>query len=403
MLITLLDIGLTLGALLLAIPCTVFVVECLLAVLPGGGDPPLPEPSRPLRKAVMIPAHNEEVGIVATLRNIMPQLSAGDRCLVVADNCSDGTAAVARAEGAIAAERSHPTDRGKGFALAFGLDELAKDPPDIVIVYDADVEASPGSIDALARLAHAHQRPVQCDNLVYPEKPSAISVISALAFLVRNRVRPRGLRRLGMPCHLAGTGMAFTWDVIRKAPPTGAYLAEDLLMGLELALLGHPPLYSAHARVLSAIPDQSAAARKQRSRWEHGQLTTVRGQVPRMLREGLKRGRLDLLSIAADLSVPPLALLVALLCVAWTFTGLALLVGASVLPFGIVTSCLLSVGSLVLISWLRFGRAMLPAKYVLAIPLYVLWKIPVYASYVLRGGEKKWERTERTAKPPQNP
>ena len=67
MLISLLDVALTLGALVLAIPCTVFVVECLLAVLPGGGDPPLPELDRPLRKAVMIPAHNEEVGIIATL------------------------------------------------------------------------------------------------------------------------------------------------------------------------------------------------------------------------------------------------------------------------------------------------------------------------------------------------
>ena len=309
---------------------------------------------------------------------------------------------MARAEGALAAERSHPTDRGKGFALAFGLDELAKDPPDIVIVVDADVEVSPGSIDALARIAHAHQRAVQCDNLVYPEKPTAISVISALAFLVRNRVRPRGLRRLGMPCHLAGTGMAFTWDVIRKAPPTGAYLAEDLLMGLELAVLGHPPMYTAHARVLSAIPDQSAAARKQRSRWEHGQLTTVRGQVPRMLREAIQRRRLDLLSIALDLSVPPLALLVSLLVLGCTVTGLALLVGASVVPFAIVAGCLFAVGTLVILSWLRFGRAMLPAKYVLAIPLYVLWKIPVYASYIFRGGEKKWERTERTVKPPQN-
>lgn len=402
MLISLLDVALTLGALVLAIPCTVFVVECLLAVLPGGGDPPLPELDRPLRKAVMIPAHNEEVGIIATLRNIIPQLGPGDRCLVVADNCTDRTAEVARAEGALAAERSHPTDRGKGFALAFGLDELAKDPPDIVIVVDADVEVSPGSIDALARIAHAHQRAVQCDNLVYPEKPTAISVISALAFLVRNRVRPRGLRRLGMPCHLAGTGMAFTWDVIRKAPPTGAYLAEDLLMGLELAVLGHPPMYTAHARVLSAIPDQSAAARKQRSRWEHGQLTTVRGQVPRMLREAIQRRRLDLLSIALDLSVPPLALLVSLLVLGCTVTGLALLVGASVVPFAIVAGCLFAVGTLVILSWLRFGRAMLPAKYVLAIPLYVLWKIPVYASYIFRGGEKKWERTERTVKPPQN-
>ena len=97
---TIADLLLLALAIVLAIPCSVFVLECLAAVLSGSKEPPLPEVDRPLRKAVMIPAHNEEVGLAATLRTVMPQLGEGDRCLVVADNCSDGTAEVALAHGA---------------------------------------------------------------------------------------------------------------------------------------------------------------------------------------------------------------------------------------------------------------------------------------------------------------
>ncbi len=398
MLSSILDLVLLTAALVLAVPCTVFVLECLLAVLPGGGEPPVPVVDRPLRKAVLIPAHNEQSGLGATLQTVMPQLGADDWCLVVADNCTDGTAALARSMGARVALRTNPDERGKGYALAFGLDALAADPPDVVIVVDADIEVRAGSVDALARLTYAHGRPVQADNVVSPEDPTPISVISALAFLVRNRVRARGLARAGLPCHLTGTGMAFTWDVVRKAPPTGAYLAEDLLMGLELALLGHPPMYTNHAGVHSLLPDKGDVARKERTRWEHGQLTTVRGQAPRMIMAGVTRMDVGLLALGLDLCVPPLALLVSLLCAAWAVCGIFALLDFSALPLAIVTASLGGVGTAVLLAWLRFGRATLPAKYIVAIPLYVFWKLPVYITYLVRGREKNWEPTERTAK-----
>ena len=53
-----------------------------------------------------------------------------------------------------------------------------------------------------------------------PTEPEGLAVISALAILVKNRVRPLGLHALGLPCLLTGTGMAFPWQVIRKAPAT---------------------------------------------------------------------------------------------------------------------------------------------------------------------------------------
>src|ERR1700730_19175391 len=67
--------------------------------------------------AILIPAHNEEGGISATLRSIAPQLREHDRLIVVADNCTDGTRNIAEEEGAEVVSRTNLEKRGKGFAL----------------------------------------------------------------------------------------------------------------------------------------------------------------------------------------------------------------------------------------------------------------------------------------------
>lgn len=89
------------------------------------------------------------------------QLGPSDALLLVAHNCSDDTAVVARAAGARAVERTSATARGKGHALAFGLQQVADTPPDVVLVLDADCTLRPGSLPLLVHHALVHQRPVQ--------------------------------------------------------------------------------------------------------------------------------------------------------------------------------------------------------------------------------------------------
>src|SRR5580698_973772 len=78
--------------------------------------------------AVIVPAHDESSGLAPTLSNIKEQLRPGDRLLVVADNCTDQTAAVARDAHAEVTERNEPTKRGKGYALDWGMQHLVSDP-----------------------------------------------------------------------------------------------------------------------------------------------------------------------------------------------------------------------------------------------------------------------------------
>lgn len=375
------------------IPSLVFAAECALALLPARRTVPLgPRP----RIAVVVPAHDEEAGIAATLRTILPELVAGDRLLVVADNCTDRTAEVARLEGASVVERHDPSRRGKGYALTFAFDALAESPPDVVVVVDADCRLRQGDLSLLGTLSRDTLRPVQADYLLSaPPGASVRTRVSAFAVLVRNRVRPRGLHRLGLPCQLTGSGMAFPWEVIRKAAPPGGNIVEDLALGIDLAEQGHPPLFCPQARVMSFLPAGDGAADTQRRRWETGQLSSLRQLVPRLLAAAVAQRRLDLLALGLDLAVPPLSLLVGLVSFGAAATGVAFLLGSGPLPAVSAAAQAAVLAGAVTGAWAVFGRGVLPLRDAVAVPGYVLWKMRLFGQFLRRGTEREWVRTER--------
>ncbi len=245
---------------IIAVPALVLFVECMAALFArkvseiSNGT----EQALPARIGVLISAHNEELLIEATVRSIVRQLRAGDELLVVADNCTDNTAALARSAGATVIERHDLSQRGKGYGLAFGVAHLRKNPPDVVILFDADIVVDTGVIARLAREAAEHGRPIQALYLQKaPKDARPRDTISALAFLVKNAVRPAGLDRLGVPCALTGSGMAFTWGLIEKAPLASGHLVEDMELGLNFLRGGEG------AKVLSGGGDSGRTAQRQ--------------------------------------------------------------------------------------------------------------------------------------------
>ena len=380
-------------SILLLIPSLVLMIECVAALFPPRArrwqDAPRP------RIAVLIPAHNEAAGIGATLETVLGQLTSLDQLVVVADNCTDETAAVAQEMGAIAIARFDDTRRGKGYALDFGMNFLANHPPDVVVIVDADCIVAPGAIEQISRLAIARNRAVQATYLLtQPAKPSPKDAVSTLAFTVKNLVRPLGLARFDLPCPLTGAGMAFPWAAIRKVSLASGNIVEDMNLGLDLALAGHPATFCYEARVTSALPQQARAAKSQRTRWEHGHLQTILTQVPRLLKVALQKRRFDLFAIALDLLIPPLSLLVMLWALAMAVALAATRFGISQIPMIMVSSA----GAMILIAivsaWAKHCRTNIPAKVLLTIPLYVLWKIPLYFSFLWKP-QTKWVRTER--------
>ncbi|MEN6459143.1 MAG: glycosyltransferase [Thermoguttaceae bacterium] len=389
---------------LLLLPIAAFSMECLAALLPfrgkraaaptRPGDADDQDDPRP-RTAVLIPAHDEQAVIGPTLHAIRPTLAEGDRLLVVADNCTDETAALARALGAEVIERTDGLRRGKGYALQCGIAALAADPPDALVIVDADCLVEPRTVEVLARWAVVSRRPVQARNLT-DRRPAdgPVEAVSILANRFTNLVRPRGLGRLGAPCRLTGTGMAFPWALAVAVQPAGGSLVEDLQLGIDLAMRGHRAEYCAEVGVTSELPEAGRAFASQRTRWEQGHLRMM-GQVPRLLLTGLRRRSWPLVAMAADLSIPPLTLLVGLWLVFATLSGLACWLGGSVAPAILAATGGAALAGSLGLGWIAFCRRQVPARTLVAVPWYMVRKAPIYVRMIARR-QKTWIRTERT-------
>ncbi len=383
-------------AIVLAIPAW----SLLLLTLAAGKRVLMPattvDASVAVRVAILVPAHDESVHIVPTLRCLQAQLGPNDRLLVIADNCQDDTANVAHACGVEVLERQHTSLRGKGYALAFGIDALRADAPDVVVVVDADCCVSVGGIHAIAQKCMQTQCPVQMLDLMVAPPGAGLRIrMLAFAWLVKNQVRPLGSFRLGRACHLMGTGMALPWDLAATAQLATGHVAEDMKLGVDMAIAGRPTQFLAQAQITSEFPIDTAIARTQKTRWEHGHLQTLVQELPRLLAAFVRRPSAATLVLAMDLVIPPLALY--FLCVAISLPLLALgcYFSAALGPAALVSlSSAVALAMAIALAWLRHARHLLSWSELLTVPLYAAWKLPVYVAFFL-SRKSGWTRTAR--------
>ncbi|MCR4524324.1 glycosyltransferase family 2 protein [Bosea sp. 47.2.35] len=374
-----------------------YCLQLLLAILPVRG-----RELRPMvygergRLAVIIPAHDEGEGILPILSMLKGQLRPGDKLVVVADNCSDDTAAQARSVGAIVVERRDEARRGKGYALDFGIRYLESDSPDMVVFFDADSMIEADTLDVLVSHCYSSGRPIQGKHVMLSVEGARIDApVASFGHLVKNDVRLLGLRKLGLPSHITGSGIACPWVVIRDADLAHSHAAEDKKLGLDLTQAGHPPYYCREASIWAAAPFSAEGTRTQRERWERGHLSLVR-IAPQYLRAALRKRDLGLFMLALDIAVPPMFLLIFLLAAAAIMAGGLAFLGGWVLPIWIASVTLVCVVALTLLAWWRYGREVLPAR-LLPFLVHFIWsKIAVYSRGPFRSSTSQWIRTDRS-------
>lgn len=345
------------------------------------------------RLVILIPAHNEAQGIRPVLIDVLRQLPAATEVMVVADNCNDDTAQVARSLNVAVVERFDNDRRGKGFALDFGRHCLAHDPPDCVIVLDADCTPAPGSLEQMWKASRTFDAPVQAANLLRPDTSAPIIVqVSNFAFYIKNFIRQSGLQRLGVPALLNGTGMAFPWRVFASASLATDSLAEDLQLGLELVRGGEDVIFLPSALVTSEAASATATL-TQRSRWEAGFLEMAKTKGFPLLFEGLRRNRWALIWTGLHLLTPPLTLL---LFVNFIVLGVASAAALSGYNSVLIALCLVQgVAACALgAAWLKGGRAYLTPSAAARLPVYLIWKALLYLK-LARNTPRQWIRTAR--------
>ena len=173
-------------------------------------------------------------------------------------------------------------------------------------------------------------------------------------------------------------------------------IVEDLKLGLDLAAAGHPPRFCPAAVVTSEFPLTGKGADTQRERWEQGHIGLILLVVPRLLLTGILRRDVNLVAMALDLAVPPLALLMFLLLAALAVTGIAAAAGFSALAFDITAASCCAFAVAVVLAWWSYGRSVLPARALLRIGPYVLVKLGLYARLLIGRRATQWVRTDRS-------
>ncbi|HVU03810.1 MAG TPA: glycosyltransferase family 2 protein [Polyangiaceae bacterium] len=365
------------------------------------GPERVPAPRRPTtRFRFVIPAHDEAAGIAATVKSVLSVDYPRDLydVLVVADNCSDDTAALARAAGAEVLERRSDTERGKGYALHYAFDRLPENVTAAVVI-DADTLVSPNLLVAFDARIAAGASAVQADYAVRNPDAAWRTRLIAIALGAFHVLRSRARERLSVSVGLRGNGMCFTTEVLRAVPHVAYSLVEDLEYGVRLAEAGVRVVYAGEAHVYGEMVTTSKAATSQRKRWEEGRALFRKANAVRLLRAGLA-GNPVLLDIAFDVLVPPLSRIV-------VGTGLAFLlatIGAAVFGgfAGSLTTygaCLGAIALYVFRGWMLSGTGARGLATMALAPVYVAWKLTI-RSEPKKAESPEWVRTRRESSGP---
>jgi 1,2-diacylglycerol 3-beta-glucosyltransferase len=365
-----------------------------------GEGHPAPEEAR--RFCALIPAHNEEllIGTILDRLHTVEYPAESYRVVVIADNCSDGTAAAARARGAEVLERTDAVRRGKGYALEWALARLLPDPRrfDAFLILDADSVLSANFLAAMnAALAQGHEA-IQGRYDVLNVYEGWRTRLMACALALAHYVKPLGRKRWGLSDGLKGNGMCFSRAALERVAWSGESITEDIEYTLRLVLAGVRVEFAPEAVVRAQMPTTGRQAATQRQRWEGGRYALLKRAFG-LLWQGIRCRRMTVVDRAVELIIPPFGELFALPVV--FVAGAALwnrfAPGSETARWALWGwSGVLAAELVYLTAGLLIARvpAAVAASLLFA-PFYIVWKLGVYAAMIVRRGAGGWNRTER--------
>ena len=337
---------------------------------------------------VLIPAHNEEALIGRAIQSVLQSADlAATKVLVVAHNCTDSTAAKAKAAGASVLLLDDPTRSGKGCALSEGFGAALAGDSQAVLVMDADSLMDANLLADVRRQLQAGALALQCRYEVNNSEDSARTKLMSLAFFGMNVIRPRGRARLGFSAGIVGNGFVIHRDVLTLVPYGSHSIVEDVEYHLALLRAGIRVRFIDTAGVRGEMPATGKSSRAQRARWEGGRIHIMERWAPKLL-VNLLRGRLSLLEPLFDLLALPMAseviLLLIMACLPFLWIRVYVLVGFAVLIFHVTAVAIEGPG---------LSESM---KALSTVPAYILWKLWIFPEiWRTSRADAKWVRTDR--------
>lgn len=363
----------------------------------------------PLKRfAIFIPAHNEETvieNIVDNLKHMNYPKDSYD-LYVIADNCTDNTAVIARAAGANVFERSDDKKRGKGHALQWAFEKVLYEEDceyDAAVVFDADNLVSKNFLKEMNNKLMEGHKVIQ--GYIDSKNPydSWITTSYSIAFWSSNRLFQCARSFLGMSCEIGGTGFCMDVEVLKQIGWHATCLVEDLEFTMKLMLNNIKVGWAHEAIVYDEKPLTLAQSWRQRRRWMQGFADVCSRYFFKLLSKGVKERNIALIDCAVYTLQPYIILIgAAMLLLPFVNTYIMdfdmYVISARIVPeffklYGIL--------QLILIPLCMFYDRKLSYKLLLFYPAYMLYCltwIPIAMEGIIMMKNKDWSHTIHTRK-----
>ncbi len=284
-----------------------FTIYYMLLAVCGTWHPKEKKILTPRHKfAVVIPAHNEEAVLGALLDNLK-QLKYPDELYdiyVIADNCTDGTAALAKEHGAYVFERFNQELVGKGYAMDWVFPKIfaLQKNYDAFCVFDADNLVHLDFLTEMNSRLCKGQKVLQGYLSAKNPTDTWVSGTFAIAFWTINHLWHLGKYNLGLSTALGGTGMCIASDIIEEYGWGCECLTEDMEFSMKCLTYGIRTCWVHDAIIYDEKPLTFMASWRQRKRWAQGQFDCAGRYIPKLLKEGICKRNLMILDGIIQLS-----------------------------------------------------------------------------------------------------
>ncbi len=347
------------------------------------------------RLLFLVPAHDEELLIDACVRSLLYQRDHHGQVdvVVIADNCTDHTATLARAAGARCLVRDDRARPGKPHAIAWALERLSIAATDAVVIIDADTIVAPDFAAHLMASGPLRSKAMQAFFDVSNPDESPLTRMAAVLATAMHRLAYPLKQRAGLNVPLVGNGMLFGSDILVRHGWHAFSICEDWEMYALLSEQGIPIQSVPAARLYAQEARSLRQSSSQRQRWTAGKLTVLTRIGPRLL--ATKRiGVRQKLDACAELAAPGPALHLGLVGALGAVCLLLRGPGSVLAIVALIASLLrpLTYAAVALTMQPQPRRALTAFAF---LPVYTVWRIGTAVLALRMLGNKPWIRTQR--------
>lgn len=353
--------------------------------------------------AIIVAAHNEEQVIVQLLENLFVLKYPRNLydVFVVADNCNDRTAQLAREAGAFVYERFNLEQRGKGYAMEWIFAKLfrMKKQYDAVVVFDADNLVHPNFLQEMNNHLCNGEQLIQGYLDAKNPHDTWVSGTFAMSFWLSNHITNCAKYNIGLSSVLGGTGMCISTAVLRKFGWGATCLTEDAEFTMKVLLEGIPTTWAHNAIVYDEKPLTFMQSWNQRKRWAQGLFDVAGRYIPKLLVQGIKRRDVRILDGVLQLLQPHFLILSTAFVVSnyiYLFAPFYTNILFKIIPVEVWTLIAIGQYAFPIIVLLKIRASWKSWCYLVLYPLFIYSWIPITLVGFLHRNQREWSHTAHT-------